>query len=145
MLSGVGAHLFIPRNSYLYKTHEHGDAIVGNAVIVKRNEESLEMLTGLEAVNLAQEMTQQHGHAVETIISKALQIPPMPAPKRESSLMSDIWTGFLQCVSVPSARPYKPCEEADIEKRILKHILTVSLRMCRRFWRSSSSAIRLTP
>ena len=75
--------------SYLYKTQEHGDVIVGNAVIVKRNEESLEMLTGLEAVSLAKEMTQQRGHAVETI-SKALRIPPMPAPRKESSLMSDI-------------------------------------------------------
>ena len=73
--------------SYLYKTQEHGDAIIGNAVIVKRNEESLEMLSGLEAVNLAQEMTQQRSHAVETI-SKALQIPPTPAPKREYSLFS---------------------------------------------------------
>ena len=75
--------------SYLYKTQEHGDVIVGNAVIVKRNEESLEMLTGLEAVSLAKEMTQQRGHAVETI-SKALQIPPMPVPRKDSSLVSDI-------------------------------------------------------
>lgn len=75
--------------SYLYKTQEHGDVIVGNAVIVKRNEESLEMLTGLEAVSLAKEMTQQRGHAIETI-SKALRIPPMPAPKRESSLRTDM-------------------------------------------------------
>lgn len=75
--------------SYLYKTQEHGDVIIGNAVIVKRNEESLEMLTGLEAVSLAKEMTQQRGCAIETI-SKALRIPPMPAPKKERSLWSDI-------------------------------------------------------
>lgn len=88
--------------SYLYKTQEHGDAIVGNAVVVKRNEESLEMLTGSEAVSLAKEMTQQRGHAVETI-SKALQIPPIPAPKRERSLRSD-----MRKKDSPNRQPCKP-------------------------------------
>lgn len=58
------------------------------------------MLTRLEALSLAKEMTQQRGHAVETI-SKALQIPPMPAPKRESSFN-------MRKKDSPNRQPCKP-------------------------------------
>ena len=39
--------------SYLYRTHQHGDAIVGNAVIVKKTEEDVVPLTGEEAEKLS--------------------------------------------------------------------------------------------
>jgi len=44
--------------SYLYETPSHGDVIIGDAMIVKAEEENLRLLTEDEAVNLAQQMTQ---------------------------------------------------------------------------------------
>ena len=44
--------------SYLYETPSHGDVIIGDAMIVKAEEESLRLLTEDEAINLAQQMTQ---------------------------------------------------------------------------------------
>jgi len=43
--------------SYLYESPEHGDVIVGNAMIVKAEEDSLRLLTEDEAIGLAQAMT----------------------------------------------------------------------------------------
>lgn len=44
--------------SHLYKSPEHGDIIVGNAMIVKAEEDSLRLLTETEAIDLAKEMSE---------------------------------------------------------------------------------------
>ena len=44
--------------SYLYDSPEHGDIIIGNAMIVKAEEESLRLLTESEAIDLARDMSQ---------------------------------------------------------------------------------------
>lgn len=54
--------------SFLYDTQSHGDTIVGNAMIVRQNEENLEMLTGREAIKLAKELAQLRVQAIETIL-----------------------------------------------------------------------------
>ncbi len=43
--------------SYLYESHEHGDVIIGNAMIVKAEEDSLRFLTESEAIDLARDMS----------------------------------------------------------------------------------------
>jgi hypothetical protein len=43
--------------SYLYESHEHGDVIIGNAMIVKAEEDSLRLLTESEAIDLARDMS----------------------------------------------------------------------------------------
>ena len=42
--------------SYLYDSPEHGDMIIGNAMIVKQDEEDLRLLTEDEALSLAKDM-----------------------------------------------------------------------------------------
>lgn len=53
--------------SHLYGSERHGDPIVGHAVIVKAAEESLELLTGAEAKQVAFCMEQGRGHSVDQI------------------------------------------------------------------------------
>ncbi len=44
--------------SYLYESPEHGDIIIGNAMIVKQDGEDLRLLTQDEAINLARDMSE---------------------------------------------------------------------------------------
>ena len=44
--------------SYLYDSPEHGDIIIGNAMIVKQDGEDLRLLTQDEAIDLAKDMTE---------------------------------------------------------------------------------------
>jgi len=44
--------------SYLYESPEHGDIIIGNAMIVKQDGEDLRLLTEDEAIGLAKDMSQ---------------------------------------------------------------------------------------
>ena len=59
--------------------------IIGNALIVKRDDEDLKMLTGAEAMKLSREMMALRSEAVAEIAS-ALQITPQPVPKRTPSV-----------------------------------------------------------
>lgn len=45
-------------SSYLYDSPEHGDIIIGNAMIVKQDEEDLRLLTQDEAIDLAKDMSE---------------------------------------------------------------------------------------
>ena len=47
-------HMF---TSYLYESPEHGDMIIGNAMIVKQDGEDLRLLTQDEAIDLAKDMS----------------------------------------------------------------------------------------
>lgn len=53
--------------SYAYNSQEHGDMIVGNAVIVKAGEEDLKLMTKDEAHAIAVQMARIRGEAIYTI------------------------------------------------------------------------------
>ena len=67
--------------SYLYESQEHGDVIIGNAMIVKAEEESLRMLTESEAIDLARDMTQIRNasiHEMTEYLSNRKLVEPTP-------------------------------------------------------------------
>ncbi len=68
--------------SDLYGSDRHGDPIVGNAVIVRANEDQLELLTDAEAKLLANGFNQKRDLAIEKI-SKAFGIRPVPDPSHD--------------------------------------------------------------
>ena len=91
--------------SFLYGSQEHGDPIVGNAMIVKLGDEQLEMLTGMEAAQLAKEMTELRGKAIDDI-ADAFHL--RPAAKK--SISDD-----LQKSSVQGERR-QPCKPTSQER-----------------------------
>ena len=54
--------------SYLYESHHHGDPVVGNAMIVKVDGESLVLLTQEQATTLTFSMMQLREQAINTIV-----------------------------------------------------------------------------
>ena len=81
--------------SDLYGSDHHGDPIVGSAVIVHANEESLELMTNAEAKALADGLNQQREHSIEKI-SKAFG---------------------LRVETVPDhVLPRQPCKKNDMER-----------------------------
>ena len=62
--------------SFTYESQNHGDMIVGNAVIVRAAEDHLEMLSQKEALDIASQMASVRGVAIQTI---AAAINPKPS------------------------------------------------------------------
>ena len=69
--------------SHLYGSEQHGDVIVGNAVLIKSAGESLEMLTGDEANRLVREMRQLRGPAIESMAG-TLKLRPVVREEKPS-------------------------------------------------------------
>lgn len=85
--------------SHLYGAEEHGDPIVGNAVVVKNTGEQLEMLTETEAKPLAADLEQIRASAIARITEK---FAPRPAHRTERST---------------AAAPHRqPCRRGDLER-----------------------------
>ena len=85
--------------SDLYGSDHHGDPIVGSAVIVHANEESLELMTNAEANQLACDLQKRRDRSIEKI-SKALGIHPERISDREK----------------PEAMRRQPCRKNDMER-----------------------------
>ena len=85
--------------SHLYGAEEHGDPIVGNAVIVKSTGEQLELMTETEARQLAADLEQIRASTVARITE---QFAPRPAHRTERST---------------AAAPHRqPCRRNDQER-----------------------------
>lgn len=69
--------------SHLYGAEEHGDPIVGNAVVVKFTGEQLELMTEAEAKQLATDLEQIRASAIAQITEK---FAPRPAHRTERSI-----------------------------------------------------------
>ena len=93
--------------SYLYGSQDHGDVIIGNAVLVKRDEDSLKMLTGAEAQQMSREMSMLRMEAV-TAIASAFGLEPKPIPKREPSVAS--------ALRQPTSKNRQPCKNDWVER-----------------------------
>lgn len=63
--------------SLLYGADQHGDPIVGDAIVVKSAGECLELLTSDEAQHLAEGFTKDRAKAIEKI-SRAFNLQPIP-------------------------------------------------------------------
>ena len=85
--------------SDLYGSDHHGDPIVGSAVIVHANEESLELMTNAEANQLACDLQKRRDRSIDKI-SKALGIHPERISDREK----------------PEAIRRQPCRKNDMER-----------------------------
>lgn len=70
--------------SDLYGADRHGDPIIGNAVIVKAADDSLELMTHGDAQGLAHKLEQRLEQSVEKI-SRAFGLIPIPKPETEIS------------------------------------------------------------
>ena len=68
--------------SDLYGADRHGDPIIGNAVIVKAADDSLELMTHGDAQGLAHKLEQRLEQSVEKI-SRAFGLIPIPKPETE--------------------------------------------------------------
>lgn len=68
--------------SHLYGAENHGDPIVGNAVVVKTTGEQLELMTEAEARQLATDLEQIRASAIARITEK---FAPRPAHRTEHS------------------------------------------------------------
>ena len=66
--------------SDLYGADRHGDPIIGNAVIVKADDDSLELMTHGDAQGLADKLEQRLEQSVEKI-SRAFGLLPIPKPE----------------------------------------------------------------
>ena len=69
--------------SHLYGAEEHGDPIVGNAVVVKFTGEQLELMTEAEAKQLATDLEQIRASAIARVMEK---YAPRPAHRTERSI-----------------------------------------------------------
>lgn len=78
--------------SYLYETPEHGDIIIGNAMIVKSEEESLRLLTESEAIDLAKDMSQIRRTAIHEM-TEYLSNRKMAEVKPEKSISAILRMG----------------------------------------------------
>ena len=85
--------------SDLYCSDHHGDPIVGSAVIVHANEESLELMTNAEAKQLVGNLQKQRDQSIEKI-SKAFGIHPERISDRDK----------------PEAMKRQPCRKTDMER-----------------------------
>ena len=94
--------------SHLYGSEQHGDVIVGSAVIVKASGESLDLLTDNEAKQLAGNMMKIRGHAIGSI-AKAFQL--QPKPKRQNEMRDAIKS--VDSVKRPRRQP---CKKKETER-----------------------------
>lgn len=78
--------------SYLYESPEHGDIIIGNAMIVKAEEESLRLLTEAEALDLAKDMSQIRKTAIHEM-TEYLSNRKMSEIKPEKSISAILRMG----------------------------------------------------
>ena len=85
--------------SDLYGSDRHGDPIVGSAVIVHANEESLELMTNTEADQLAGDLQKRRDQSIEKI-SKAFGVHPEHDSDRGKSV----------------AMQRQPCMKHDMER-----------------------------
>ena len=69
-----GGALINATASALYGTQQHGDPIMGNAVVVRTNGENLELLTAGEAKQLAARMENPH-HRLAGQLRNRVQMP----------------------------------------------------------------------
>lgn len=85
--------------SHLYGAENHGDPIVGNAVVVKSTGEQLELMTETEARQLATDLEQIRASAIARVTEK---FAPRPAHRTERSTV---------------AAPHRqPCRQSDQER-----------------------------
>lgn len=85
--------------SHLYGAEEHGDPIVGNAVVVKSTGEQLELMTEAEARQLTTDLEKIRASAIERVTEK---FAPRPAQRTERST---------------AAAPHRqPCRQSDQER-----------------------------
>ncbi len=68
--------------SDLYGSDQHGDPIIGNAIVVHAADERLELLTADEATRLAGSLEEKRDLAVEKI-SRAFGLLPVQKPERD--------------------------------------------------------------
>ena len=68
--------------SDLYGSDQHGDPIIGNAMVVRAADERLELLTADEAKQLANSLEEKRNLAIEKI-SKAFGLLPVPKPEQD--------------------------------------------------------------
>ncbi len=94
--------------SYLYESQEHGDVIIGNAMIVKAEEESLRMLTESEAIDLARDMTQIRNASIHEM-TEYLSNRKLAEPTPEKSIAS-----ILRMAAEKGNR--QPCESKEQER-----------------------------
>ena len=94
--------------SHLYGSEQHGDVIVGGAVIVKVSGESLDLLTGNEAKQLVGDMIKIRAVSI-TSIAKAFQL--QPKPKRQNEMRDAI----KSVDSVEHTRR-QPCKKKETER-----------------------------
>ena len=94
-----GGALINATASALYGTEQHGDPIMGNAVIVRTTGENLELLTAGEAEQLAARM--------ETIRDRALQKIAEAFARRSAHKQE-------RSASAPARR--QPCRKGNLER-----------------------------
>ena len=85
--------------SDLYASDQHGDPIVGNAVIVRAADEKLELLTASEAKQMTDDLVKSRDKAIEKI-SRAFGL--LPKQKTEPEFVS--------------ASRRQPCKKNDMER-----------------------------
>ena len=73
--------------SDLYGSDQHGDPIIGNAMVVRAADERLELLTANEAKQLAASLEEKRDLAVEKI-SRAFGLLPIPKPEQDKPDLS---------------------------------------------------------
>ena len=85
--------------SDLYGADRHGDPIIGNALVVRAQEESLELMTESDAKELAAGFEQSRNRAIEKI-SRAFGL--LPQVKKDPE--------------IGDAIPRQPCRKSDMER-----------------------------
>ena len=81
-----GGALINATASALYGTQQHGDPIMGNAVVVRTNGENLELLTAGEAKQLAARMENVRDQALQKIAEAFARRPTSKQERSTSSL-----------------------------------------------------------
>lgn len=94
--------------SYLYQSQEHGDVIIGNAMIVKAEEDSLRLLTESEAIDLAKQMSQIRKISIHEM-TEFLSNKQLAEPRPERSISSILRMGT-------DATKRQPCKSDDQER-----------------------------
>ena len=94
--------------SHLYESEDHGDPIIGSAVIVKAGEEDLQLLTESEACAVCDRMLAQREESIASI-AKAFHL--MPAVRKKNEMRDEIKNSEI------AERPQRqPCEHKEMER-----------------------------
>ena len=94
--------------SHLYESEDHGDPIIGSAVIVKAGEEDLQLLTESEARSVCNHMLAQREESI-TSIAEAFNL--MPAVRKKNEIRDAIENSKI--VDMPRRQP---CEHKEMER-----------------------------